>query len=71
MEYEYQSRKFIPISEFIGQGRKFSGLEKMLKEGQILVVDPKGTLFDFKGENSPNFLKNAVYSWDGTFPRFF
>ncbi|GEM_PF-3791859 len=70
MGYEYQSRKFIPIEAFTGGKRRFLELEKMLKPGQILVVDLKGAFFDFKGENSPNYYKHAVYAWDGTFPRF-
>ncbi len=68
MTYEYQSRRFIPLEAFTAGKRKFLGLEKMLKPGQILVVDLKGTLFDL--ENSPKFYMHAVYSWDKGVPRF-
>jgi len=68
MVYEYQGRIFILLSEFCE--RKFSGIEKMLKPGEIAVVDPKGAFFDFKGEGSPNFSKHAVYSWNEGTPRF-
>ena len=68
MTIKYQGKKFIPIRRFVRRARIIPKLEKILKSGEVLVVDPKGTFFDFKGDGD-HYLY-PIYGYNRRFPRF-